>query len=212
MTDYLARLKARSGQKHLLDAPPKPTKPGSVSFGGGRGGHFSQATSGAASVPSQPSSAITAPTNTVPTDAGQHSTERWTDAHEERSAVIEFDGSVPRAWAQGFARLDPMRPPIDVSKRRWLRFIDDCGGFLDAGWVGRAAALGWGPLDLFGCNKERPFARIDHAGLLWLVNGGAIVELHRDRAIIKTQGGAFQTYRRRPVEVGHVVLVWELRP
>ena len=96
--------------------------------------------------------------------------------------------------------------------RRWLRFIDDCGRFLDAGWAARAAALGWGPLDLFGCDRERPFARLDHVGLLWLLNGGTMVELHRDRAIVQTARGARQCYRRRPVEVGRVVLAWELAP
>ena len=75
----------------------------------------------------------------------------------------------------------------------------------------RAVALGWGPLDLFGCDRERPFARIDHMGLLWLLNGSTIVEMHRDHAIIETLSGTRQTYRRRPVEVGRVVLVWELK-
>jgi hypothetical protein len=134
----------------------------------------------------------------------------WTDAHEERAAIVEHDGGVPRAWAEGFARLDPNKPPGDVPPRRWLRFIDDSGHFLDAGWAERAAALGWGPLDLFGCDRERPFARVDHLGLLWLRDGGTIVEIRRDRAILKTEGGALQTYYRRPVEVGRVVLAWEL--
>jgi hypothetical protein len=93
---------------------------------------------------------------------------------------------------------------------RRLRFIDDCGRFLDGSWAARATPLGWGPLDLFGCDRERPFARVDHVGLLWLVKGGTIVELYRDRAILETESGVRQTYRRRPVEVGRVVLVWEL--
>jgi hypothetical protein len=137
-------------------------------------------------------------------------TELWTDANEERAAIVEYDGGVPRAWAEGLARLDPNKPPGDAPTRRWQRFIDDCGRFLDSGWASRAAELGWGPLDLFGCNRERPFARIDHMGLLWLVNGGAVVELHRDRAVIKPVSGTRQTYRRQPVEVGRVVLAWEL--
>lgn len=134
----------------------------------------------------------------------------WADANEEWAAIIEYDGGVPRAWAEGFARLDPNKPPADVPPHRWLRFIDDCGRFLDAGWAERAALLGWGPLDLFGCDRERPFARIDHLGLLWLRSGGSILELHRDRAILKTESGAVQTFYRRPVEVGRVVLAWEL--
>jgi hypothetical protein len=138
----------------------------------------------------------------------QHDT--WTDAEEERAAVVEYDGCAPRAWAEALARLDPSKPPGDVPPRRWLRFIDDCGRFLDDGWATRATALGWGPLDLFGCDRERPFARVEHLGLLWLVKGGTIVELHRDRAIVETERGAWQTYRRRPIEVGRVVLAWEL--
>jgi hypothetical protein len=97
-----------------------------------------------------------------------------------------------------------------VPPRRWLRFIDDCGHFLDVGWAARAAALGWGPPDLFGCDRERPFARLDHMGMLWLLNGGTVVELHRDQATIETVSGVRQGYRRRPVEVGRVVLAWDM--
>lgn len=134
----------------------------------------------------------------------------WTDPEEERAAIAEYDGGAPRAWAEALARLDPNKPPGDVPPRRWLRFVDDCGRFLDGGWAARAAAFGWGPLDLFGCDRERPFARVDHLGLLWLLNGGSVVELHRDRAILETERGGDQCYRRRPVEVGRVVLAWEL--
>jgi hypothetical protein len=117
-----------------------------------------------------------------------------------------------RSWSATLnARLDPNSAPVgDVPPRRWLRFIDDCGRFLDGGWALRAADFGWGPLDLFGCDRERPFARLNHMGLLWLLNGGALVELHRDRAIIETASGVRQSYERRPVEVGRVVLAWEL--
>jgi hypothetical protein len=111
----------------------------------------------------------------------------WGNAEEERAAIVEYDGGAPRAWAEALARLNPDKPPGDAPPRRWLSFIDDCGRFLDAGWAARAAALGWGPLDLFGADRERPFARLDHLGLLWLVNGGTIVELHRARAIIETR-------------------------
>jgi len=136
----------------------------------------------------------------------------WTEGEEERAAIAEHDGGVRCAWAEGFARLDPNKPPANVPAKRWLRFIDDCGRFLDGGWANKAAALGWGPLDLFGCDRERPFARIDHLGLLWLLNGGTVVELHRDRAVLETERCARQCYRRRPVEVGRVVLAWQLAP
>jgi hypothetical protein len=84
------------------------------------------------------------------------------------------------------------------------------GRFLDGDWASRAAFLDWGPLDLFGCDRQRPFVRVDRLGLLWLLNGGTVVELHRDQAILETERGVRQCYRRRPVEVGRVALAWEL--
>ena len=129
---------------------------------------------------------------------------------EERAAIVEYDGGAPREWAEGFARLNPNQPPADVPPHRWLRFIDDCGHFLDGGWAARATALGWGPLDLFGCNRERPIARLEHAGLLWLLNGRKLVALTANAAVIETPSGSRQTYRRSPVGIGSVALAWEL--
>jgi hypothetical protein len=54
----------------------------------------------------------------------------WTGAHDERAAIVELDGGVRRAWAESFA-LDCAQPPGDVPERRWRRFIDHCGAFLD---------------------------------------------------------------------------------
>ena len=136
----------------------------------------------------------------------------WDDAEEERSAIVEHDGGIPRAWAEGFARLHPDRPLGDVPRRRWQTFVDDWGRFLDGGWAGKAAALGWGPLDLFGADRDKPFARIDHAGLLWLLNGDKLIEIDRHKALIETRTGALQSYRRKPVAVGEMVLAWELEP
>jgi hypothetical protein len=84
---------------------------------------------------------------------------------------LEHDGNIPSGWAEGFARLDPDLPPGDVPLRRWRRFVDDVGLFLDSPFRAVAQALDWGPDDLFGCDRDRPFARIDQAGLLWLLNG-----------------------------------------
>src|SRR5262249_23571623 len=74
-----------------------------------------------------------------------------------------------------------------------------------------AAKLNWHPLDLFGCDRERPFARLDHAGLLWLLNGRQLLALTADTAAIATPSGGSLTFRRRPVEPGHVVLAWDLK-
>src|SRR2546429_260175 len=93
---------------------------------------------------------------------------------------------------RGCAPRSKSEPP----PRRWQRFVDDVGLFLDR-WAAYAAALGWTPHDLFGCDRDRPFARVDRAGLLRLLNGDRLVVLADDAATIETQTGARQTWRRK---------------
>jgi hypothetical protein len=133
----------------------------------------------------------------------------WGEAQEERAAIIECDGGIARAWAEGLARLHPDRPPLDVPSKRWLRFVDGVGRFLDGPFCAVAAALGWEPYDLFGADRDRPFARINQAGLLWLLNGDKSVALTENTATIEQHTGARQTYRRKPSAPGRV-LAWEL--
>jgi|SRR6185437_4680802 len=132
------------------------------------------------------------------------------DDLDERAALSEYDGGAPRAWAEALAQLDASRPPGDVPPKRWRRFIDDCGRFLDDGWAIRAVALGWSPLDLFGCDRTRPFARVDRAGLLWLLNGNRLVALSPSTAVIATPSGSRLTYHRRARSAAEATLVWEL--
>lgn len=136
----------------------------------------------------------------------------WSDAEKERAAIAEHDGGAPRAWAEALARLDSARPPGDVPLRRWRQFIDDAGRFLDGKWADQAIKLGWAPLDLFGCDRKRPFARIDHAGLIWLLNRNKLVMLSAGTAAIKSPSGARLTYRPRPRAMGEIALPWELVP
>jgi hypothetical protein len=133
----------------------------------------------------------------------------WNVGHEERVAIIEYDGKVPRTWAEGFARLHSYQPPVNVGALPWRIFVDDVGRFLDGPFCGIAASLGWGPFDLFGADRDRPFARIDQAGLLWLLNGDRLVALSENEATIETRTGARQTLRRKTSEAGRA-LAWEL--
>jgi hypothetical protein len=133
----------------------------------------------------------------------------WGDTEEERAAIIEYDGGTTRTWAEALARLDPSHPPCDIPPKRWLRFIDDCGRFLDDEWATCAEALGWGPLDLFGCDRLKPFARINRAGLLWLLDGRKLLALAANVAAIARPSGSNLKYRRCPNEPGSV-LAWEL--
>src|SRR5207248_2186989 len=140
--------------------------------------------------------------------ATDHTLAIWGEAEGERAAIVEHEAAIPREWAEAFAWLDPDRAPGDVQSARWFRFLDDVGRFLDSPFCAVAAALGWGSFDLFGCDRDRPFARLDHAGLLWLLNGDRLVALSAETALIESRTGARGTFRRKQSELGRV-LAWE---
>lgn len=129
----------------------------------------------------------------------------------ESYPLIENDVGVEQGWVEGFSRLESARPPADVPLRRWVQVIDDFGRLVDSGFARKAAMLGWTALDLFGCDREKPFARIDRQGLCWLIAGNRLIELSESGAIIETWTGARQTWRRKPREPGRVP-AWELMP
>jgi hypothetical protein len=130
----------------------------------------------------------------------------------ERAAIIEEGAAVPRAWAEGYARLCTMPRPAYISERNWGALIDATGGFLDR-WGSRAAQLGWKPEDLFGVHREAPLERFDLAGLVRFLIRHDVLELGRDYAVIGNEAGVRQTFRVRPYPSDDVgCLIWELLP
>jgi hypothetical protein len=94
---------------------------------------------------------------------------------------------IVQGWLEGVERLDYTRSPTAVALIRWHQFLGDCYSFLNSSenWAERAATLGWNALALFGCHRTRPLEHLANAGLLWAINGGKLVELHRDWAVIE---------------------------
>jgi hypothetical protein len=130
------------------------------------------------------------------------------DDFEERAALLEAGAKVTLAWAAGFGGLDPDRPPAGVPLRRWRAVIDAIGTFLDR-WAPEAAALGWQAADIFGADAARPDVTWLNAGPLWSGDGARVVEVHADRIIVETKGGARQSAYRRP-HLRPRSLPWEL--
>jgi hypothetical protein len=68
------------------------------------------------------------------TDYRTPSFNTWADAHEEHAAIFGHEDKALRAWSEGFARLDPNKPPADMPPRRWLGFSTTAAVFfVDAG-------------------------------------------------------------------------------
>jgi hypothetical protein len=125
------------------------------------------------------------------------STVTWRDAHEERAAIIEYDGGIPRAWAEALSRLHPDRPPPDISLREWRQFCEDAHRFLDH-WGRQATALGWRPMDIFGWELSRPFTLSARCiGVAWRLKGGTVSGLTKHAATIVLPSGEQLTFQRQ---------------
>jgi hypothetical protein len=141
------------------------------------------------------------------------------EAGKEVSAKVGVDVGVgkcrfPVAWKMGVAALEGRSPPTDVQPPRWECFVDDCVRFLAAEENGaeRAATLGWDDLSLFAA-RTRPLDHQGSAGLLWHVNGGRIVELHRDWAVIeRAEDRSRRVHHRRRPDPRTVTLPWTWLP
>jgi hypothetical protein len=120
---------------------------------------------------------------------------------EERAAILEYDAGLPRAWAEGAARLlAGLPPPKGCAPWRWAQVCDDAAELIRAGWAAEAAAAGWDAREVFGAAPGYPEARIDAQGLAWLIRGCRVVALDATGADIETAVGGRLRFRRRPGE------------
>jgi hypothetical protein len=139
----------------------------------------------------------------------QHSI-RGTKLPDKRPAESE-SRSIVQECIEGVQRLDYVRCPAAVPLIRWHLFLGDCHSFLSSSenWAERAAVLGWNALALFGSHRTRPLEHLGSAGLLWAINGGKLVELHRDWAVIERgRDKTRHVYHRRRQDKAHVGLPW----
>jgi hypothetical protein len=119
------------------------------------------------------------------------------EAVEERTALVQYEASVPPGWAAWFARLDRSMPPGVLAMTRWQQIIDDGGRFLDR-WGSKADALGWDPASVFGLNP---------GGLVLLIDGGNAIAITALTATIRSPAGSVRIYCRQAAP--GVVSLWE---
>jgi hypothetical protein len=123
---------------------------------------------------------------------------------------VESAPRVPSSWVEGVARLSQRCPPPDIPTHRWRQFLTDCAKFVASnGWEERAVASGWDAVALFGCIRHRPLDRPGGAGLLWVINGGRLVELRPDWAIVElAENGSQRIVDRRRLDVKNFRPPW----
>ncbi len=122
--------------------------------------------------------------------------------------LLSVPPGCPTGWCQGVADLLAMSRPGAWPEDRWTALREDAFTFLrDRG--AEAAGLGWHELDLFGVHPTHPLVRLDCTGLVPLLHGRRVVELHHDRAVIEDHQGQRTSFARCPAPASRVA-VWEL--
>jgi hypothetical protein len=211
MNRYLAKLASLDRIRAYPSNPQNPQNPPTQGFEGFEG------SLGSAFL----SSSI--PPAGLPKPAGGAAIEEEAprDRLEERAAILEFDGGLPRTEAEAFADRDtreaerdasPYAPalaelrgkcPTHVPEDRWRQAITDATAFATE-WGGEARTFGWTEAELFGLHPvpEQPapnydrLARLDDMGLIWLLRGRPVVALTATEAAYRCPSGAILTYRR----------------
>ena len=129
------------------------------------------------------------------------------DDRDERAAVSEYEGGLPREWAEGLAILCTIPNPLNTPDETWRTIVNSAAKFADI-WGQQAVDLGWSVRDVFGCNPLRPQDRVDQAGLVWLIGEGEVVAITADTAVLLMPTGSRLTYFRRG-QAGEA-LIWRL--
>ncbi|MBF0110881.1 MAG: hypothetical protein HQL76_17070 [Magnetococcales bacterium] len=76
------------------------------------------------------------------------------EVFEERAAIIEHEGGIPREWAEELARLCTRPRPENFSPERWARRLATAALFTKR-WAAKAVHYGWTAAEFFG-DTERP--------------------------------------------------------
>jgi hypothetical protein len=94
--------------------------------------------------------------------------------------------------------LDPACPFTGIDPARWLVMVETARAFADQ-WEGKALALGWSRLELYGLHSLAPLARCEAMGLAFmLAPGDRVAAMTAQHAAIQKASGAALTFYRRP--------------
>ena len=102
----------------------------------------------------------------------------------------------------GLIRLRTMVPPNVTHPEVWPVIVADAGVIASGGWARMALALGWHPLDLFGCSADG-----DYEGLAVWLAGRRPVLIDEHSAIV-AEGAGCSVFHRRGTE--GAVFLWDL--
>jgi hypothetical protein len=98
---------------------------------------------------------------------------------DERAAIAEIDGGVPRVYADAFSGLQ-LQQPNSVGEAAWERAVYDAGLFFDQ-WGSLAVEFQWTLGDLFDVPHDAKTG-----GLIWFLQGETVRALRHVRSPVET--------------------------
>ena len=113
--------------------------------------------------PGSPSTSIGVPKQLSAAEPGKDATPDGPPMQSGAGLPLEIaDGVHALVTADGALRIPP---------QRWPQVQRDAARLVEGGWVQRALTLGWAAADLFGCDQQAPWYRLDRSGLILLTGG-----------------------------------------
>lgn len=106
------------------------------------------------------------------------------DEYEERAAIIEHDGGLPKRWAEPLARLLTAPKPGAYLPERWEIIKSDAAELVGRNWA-RLDTVGWSPADV--------------KALIPMIDGRRILAIHMGDLVVEMPNGSKATICRRPV-------------
>ena len=128
---------------------------------------------------------------------------------ESKPAPVTLAASdpLPLHIEQGLHALRTLGAPKRLAQgSAWSEVVADAERLARDGWARKALALGWHPLELFGCGRRNSGEFESLA--VWLAGGK--VALIDGVSAIAMDGRTHRVFNRRRIDVAEVVFLWDL--
>lgn len=129
----------------------------------------------------------------------KHKAEILFDLYQEQIRRLNY----PEPW--NIACLGTLtRPqPKEICDKQWNTVLTQLHRWIgqDSEQLREIIEKKWTLSHIFGCHKVSPQCRYDCMGLLLLIQGKTIEQIHDDRIVLKTSSGATQTFYKEPINL-----------
>lgn len=115
------------------------------------------------------------------------------EAIEERAAIAEHDGGLPKDWAEALTAIEARGKPANMLAAQWRSALDRIWARADEHGAAMHAA-GWTFEEAFGLGEN--WFRLDQRGAAWLGDAAHIVAVTPAAIVFEHAGGRRLTHKK----------------